>query len=134
MPAERENASECERIIALLGAYSREAAIRGVMADIDDISGMLNRETFSDGAGAERRCSALHAKYRQDMLDLYGLTGSPQKRAESCYVCLQALRDALVRVACRRLCGKGLLSLPAAALTGSDGMLLMAIKREKGRG
>lgn len=134
MIARSETSTECEQIIALLGAYSNDACVSQVLADIGEVQRLLEFYSFRAPQLADRLADQLNARYRYEIYALYGPNGSPRRQTDSSYLRLMQLLASLVRVAAMRLCCEGAFSLSNTQLTSSDGLLLLALKNAMGRG
>ena len=120
--------TELEQIIDLLERYHSHASAAPVLRDIHEVQRLLDYYSFRTPQLADRLAEQLHARYRYELFGLYGATGTLSPRPESSYLYLQQMLGQLVRIAAARLCSEGALTLTRAQLTGSDGLLLQAMR------
>ena len=121
--------TELEQIIDLLERYHSHASAAPVLRDIHEVQRLLDYYSFRTPQLADRLAEQLHARYRYELFGLYGATGTLSPRPESSYLYLQQMLGQLVRIAAARLCSEGALTLTREQLTGSDGLLLQALRR-----
>ena len=121
--------TELEQIIDLLERYQAHASASPVLRDIHEVQRLLDYYSFRTPQLADRLAEQLHARYRFELFGLYGAAGALNPRPESSYLYLQQMLGQLVRVMTARLCSEGALTLTRAQLTGSDGLLLQALRR-----
>ena len=124
--------TELEQIIDLLERYQAHAGAAPVLRDIHEVQRLLDYYSFRTPQLADRLAEQLHARYRFELFGLYGAAGALSPRPESSYLYLQQMLGQLVRVMAARLCSEGALTLTRAQLTGSDGLLLQALRRGLG--
>ena len=121
--------TELEQIIDLLERYQAHASVAPVLRDIHEVQRLLDYYSFRTPQLADRFAEQLQGRYRYELFGLYGAAGTLSPRPESSYLYLQQMLGQLVRIAAARLCSEGALSLSREQLTGSDGLLLQAMRR-----
>lgn len=134
MIANTDGATDCERILALLSRYQHIPCVRPVFSDILEIQRLLTYYSFRAPQLADRFADQLSARYRYEIYALYGPSLLKRRRSDSSYLCLQHLLGSLIRVAVMRLCCEGVLSLSRTQIASGDGLLLLALTNETGRG
>ena len=132
MIARNETQGYCERILTLLEPFHNDACVSGVFADIAEIQRLLEYYSFRTPHLADRFADRLSSRYRYEIFAIYGTSELLRRQTESSYLRLEQLLPTLVRVALMRLCCEGKLSLSRTQVAQSDGMLYLALKKERG--
>jgi len=126
--------SECEQLLSLLSRYEAHPCIRRVLEDAREICRLLRLYSFRSSHHPEKLLSELAARYRPEILSLYGNAVLPRRESSSCYLRLEALAPMLIRVAMRRLILEHKLPLTLTQLTLSDGILVRLLQKETADG
>ena len=122
--------SECELLLDLLSRHKNAQSIACILCDAQDIRQLLHLYSFRSSRQAETLYTALSARYRKDLLAIYGSMPHPPHQSSSVYLRLEQLLSLLARAALLKLCLSGDLPFSIMQLTQSDGMLLHLLKNE----